>query len=87
MLVYNLQGETLIKLLEFWSFSQKFDLTQSEFEKLNYLELYIQGFLSDTRIGVFAKSIEIMLYIFTICSNLLAKRNKLKFYQVKIHIS
>ena len=43
--------------------------------------------LSNTRIGVFAKSIEITLSIFTICSDLLAKRIKLKFYQVKSHIS
>ena len=43
--------------------------------------------LSNTRIGVFAKSIEIALSIFTICSDLLAKRIKLKFYQVKSHIS
>ena len=43
--------------------------------------------LSNTRIGVFAKSIEITLPIFTICSDLLAKRIKLKFYQVKSHIS
>ena len=46
MLVFTLQRETLIKLLEFWSFSQMFDLTQSEFEKLNYLELYILDLLS-----------------------------------------
>ena len=46
MLVFTLQQETLIKLLEFWSFSQMFDLTQSEFEKLNYLELYILDLLS-----------------------------------------
>ena len=46
MLVFTLQRETLIKLLEFWSFSQMFDLTQIEFEKLNYLELYILDLLS-----------------------------------------
>ena len=46
MLVFTLQQETLIKLLEFWSFSQMFDLTQSEFEKLNYLKLYILDLLS-----------------------------------------
>ena len=46
MLVFTLQRETLIKLLEFWSFSQMFDLTQIEFEKLNYLVLYILDLLS-----------------------------------------
>ena len=87
MLVFNLRGETLIKLLEFWSFSRKFYLTQNEFEKLNYLELYILGLLSNARFGVFSKSIETTLSIFTMCSDLLAKRIKLKFYQVKSHIS
>ena len=87
MLVIALWRETWITLSEFWSFSRKFDLTQNEFEKLNYLELYVLDLLSNKRIGVFAKSIEITLSIFITCSNLLAKKIKLKFSQVKSHIS
>ena len=66
--------------------SWKFDLGQNEFEKLNFLVLYILDLLSNTRIGVFAKSIEITLSIFTMCSDMLAKRIKLKLYQMKSHI-
>ena len=80
MLVINLRGKTLIKLLELLPFSRKFELTQNEFEKLNYLELCILDLLSKKRIGVFAKSIEITLSIFTMCSDLLAKKIELKFY-------
>ena len=40
--------------------------------------------VSNTRIGVFARSIEITLSTFTMCLDLLAKRIKLKFYQVKL---
>ena len=65
MLIFTLPGETLIKLLEFWSCSRKFDLTLDEFEKLNCLELYILDLLRNTQIRVFVKSIEIMLPIFT----------------------
>ena len=77
MLAITSRGKTLIKPVKFWSFSWTFDLAQNEFEKLNYLELDILDFLSSTKIGVFAKSIEIMLSIFTMCSDLLAKRIKL----------
>ena len=84
MFVFTLQGETLIKLLKFWPFSWKFDLTQNEFEKLNYLELYILDLLSKTRIDIFAKFIEITLSIFTMCSDLLLKRIKLKFCQWRV---
>ena len=64
MLVITLRGKALIKLLELGPFLQKFDLTQSEFEKLNYLELYILDLLDNTRIRIFAKSIEIIKSIF-----------------------
>ena len=49
MYVLTLQEETLIILLEFWSFLHKFDLTQNEFKKPNYLELYtLDNFLTLT---------------------------------------
>ena len=69
------------------NFLGKFDLAQNEFEKLSHLELYILDLLNNTRIGVFAKSVEITLSIFTMCSDLLAKIIKLKFYQVKSDVS
>ena len=37
---------------------------ENEFEKLNYLELYILDFLITTKFGGFAKSIKITLSIF-----------------------
>ena len=55
--------------------------------KVELLELYILDFLSSTRIGVFAKSIEITLSIFTISSDFLANRIKMKSYQMKSHDS
>ena len=64
MLVITLQGKALIKLLKLGTVLQKFDLTQDEFEKLNYLQLYILDLLSNTRTGVFSKSIGITLSIF-----------------------
>ena len=67
------------KNFEFWSFLQRFVLAQNECEILNYLELYILDFLSNTRILVFIKSTEISLSIFTMYSDLLTKRIKLKF--------
>ena len=72
MVVFTLPGETLIKLLEFWSSSPKLNLKQNKFEKLNYLDLYILDLLSNTRTGVFAK-IKVTLSNFTMCSDLLAK--------------
>ena len=49
MYVLTLQEETLIILLEFWLFLHKFDLTQNEFKKPNYLELYtLDNFLTLT---------------------------------------
>ena len=83
MLVITLRGETSRILIIFTIFTK---FWRNEFVKLNYLELCILDLLSNTRIGIFAKSIE-MLSIFTMYSDLLAKRIKLKFYQVKSHIS
>ena len=49
MYVLTLREETLIILLEFWLFLHKFDLTQNEFKKPNYLELYtLDNFLTLT---------------------------------------
>ena len=64
MYVLTLREETLIILLKFWLFLHKFDLTQNEFKKPNYLELYTLDLLSNTIIDVFAKFIKIMLSIF-----------------------
>ena len=49
MYVLTLREETLIILLKFWLFLHKFDLTQNEFKKPNYLELYtLDNFLTLT---------------------------------------
>ena len=61
MLVIAARGEPLVRLLELGKTSGTliiFELMQNEFEKLNYLELYILDFLITTKFGGFAKSIE-----------------------------
>ena len=73
MLVINLRRETLIKLLKLCPLSPKFRLTQNKFEKLNYLELYTRDLLSNTRIGVFPKSIS--KFIFYLVFRFVSKAN------------
>ena len=86
MLVTALWGETWT-LFEFWSFSRKFDLTQNKFEKLNYLELFVLDLLSNTKNRSFRKIHRNNVIYFYNLFKFVGKKIKLKFSQMKSHIS